>query len=320
MALPGLILAVSCLVRARFQVTGVFVVRLAWSRWLTALAVACLAAGACAPPAAVAGPLRVVDDAGDTVSLAGPARRVASLIPAATELLFAIGAGPQVIGRSAWCDYPASVAAVANLGDGINPNVEAIVGARPDLVVLYESPQNTGAAARLRALGIPTVRLRTDRLADVPRHARLLGILTGHTADADTLSRRFQAQLDSLPPTTDPHAPSVFFLVWDQPPTTIGGGSYLSELVSRAGARNTFADLAAPSGTVSIEVVAARDPDLVFWFSETPPAFAERPEWKAVRAIRERRFLEVHGSEFNRPSPRAPQAIRTIAERVRALR
>ncbi|MFL5535708.1 MAG: ABC transporter substrate-binding protein, partial [Gemmatimonadales bacterium] len=87
-----------------------------------------------APPK---GELRAVDDARDTVRLQAPARRVVSLIPAATELLFAIGAGSSMVGRTQYCDYPPAAQAVANLGDGIKPSIEAVLAQRPDLVVLY---------------------------------------------------------------------------------------------------------------------------------------------------------------------------------------
>ena len=94
---------------------------------------------ACASPQPSAGRIHVVDDAGDTVRLAEPARRVVSLIPATTELLFAIGAGPLIVGRTTWCDYPPAAAQVPNLGDGIRPNLEAIVAQHPDLAVPYRS-------------------------------------------------------------------------------------------------------------------------------------------------------------------------------------
>ena len=112
-----------------------------------------LAALACGRAAPSPTATTVVDDAGDSVAVHTPAHRVVSLIPATTELLFAIGAGRDVVGRSTWCDYPAEAARVTNLGDGINPNVEAILAARPDLVVLYNSAQNAavaGPAARAR--------------------------------------------------------------------------------------------------------------------------------------------------------------------------
>jgi iron complex transport system substrate-binding protein len=97
---------------------------------------------------------------------------------------------------------------------------------------------------------------------------------------------------------------------------TIGRGSFLSELVERAGGENLFADVAGTDGVVSIEAVAARDPDLILTTADGPATFATRPEWQAVPAVREHRFLRVSGSEFNRPSPRSPQAIRELAAQL----
>ena len=266
-----------------------------------------------------AGPFAVVDDAGDTVRLAGAAHRVVSLIPATTELLFAIGAGPAVVGRTTWCDYPAAAAAVPDLGDGIAPNVEAVLAARPDLVLLYNSAQNGAAAARLRSFGIPALRLNTDALGSVVRIGLMLGRLTGHGRGADSMAAVFDTALANLPTPAPSRRPTVLLLVWEQPPMTIGRGSYLNELVERAGGSNLFADVTSSAGPVSLEAVAARDPDVILTTTAGPSAFADRPEWQVVRAVRERHFLRVDGSEFNRPSPRAPAAIRELARRLREV-
>ena len=278
----------------------------------------CALAGGCRPSAVPAhATRRVVDDAGDSVTVPVTARRIVSLIPATTELLFAVGAGASVVGRTAWCDYPAAASAVPNLGDGIAPNVEAVLATQPDLVLLYNSAQNAATASRLRALGIAALRLNTDALTDVDRVGRLLGALSGHAPQADSMASVFDTALAAATGPPPARAPKVLLLVWEQPPMTIGGGSFLNELVERAGGRNLFADVRSTAGTVSIEAVAARDPDLILTTSAGPVAFAERPEWRTVRAVRERRFLPVTGSEFNRPSPRAPAAIRELARRLR---
>jgi len=269
-----------------------------------------------------------VDDAGDTVLLAAPARRVVSLIPASTELLFAIGAGDLVQGRTRWCDYPAAAAAVPDLGDGIQPSLEAILARQPDLVVLYRSPQNAAVREALGRLGVPAVQLSIDRLADFERASHLLGTLTGHEAGADSMLAVFHAQLDSatVPPATAgesfraARAPSVLILVWDQPPMTVGAGSFLSEIVTRAGGRNLFADISASSATVSVESVVARNPDLILVSSEDTPTFARRAEWQTVPAVRERRFVRVIGSAFSRPSPRAPEAILELRRELATVR
>jgi iron complex transport system substrate-binding protein len=274
-------------------------------------------AGGCRTVPASSGGIRLVDDAGDTLRLAAPARRVVSLIPAATELLFAIGADSLVVGRTRYCDYPAAVKGVPDLGDGIKPSIEAVLARHPDLVILYNSGQNAAVAGRLRQLGIPALRINTDALRDVPRAAAMLGQLTGHERGADSVAAVFDTALANTSRQPAGARPRVLILVWEQPPMTVGRGSFLSELVERAGGENLFADVTASSGVVSIEAVAARNPDLIFTTTDEPPAFAGRPEWQVVPAVRNHRFLQVSGSEFSRPSPRAPEAIRRLSAHLR---
>jgi len=256
----------------------------------------------------------LTDDAGTRVSLATTPRRIVSLIPATTELLFALGAGDRLVGRTNWCDYPAAAAQVPDLGNGIGPNVEAVVAARPDLVLLYKSAANRDAAHRMRSLGIATLELATDRMEDFDRIALLLGRALDIAATAESLVARTTRDLEAASrPAAQTQRPSIFILAWDRPTMTLGRGSFLSEIVERAGARNVFDDLPSSSAPISIEAVVARDPDFILVSSEGEPEVAGRPEWRAVRAVRERRFLRVHGSEFNRPSPRMPDAVRELA-------
>lgn len=261
----------------------------------------------------------LVDDAGVGFALPAVPARVVSLIPATTELVFALGAGDRLVGRTTWCDYPAEAAAVPDLGNGIDPNIEAVVAARPDLVLLYKSGANRAAAERFRSLGIPTLELATDRMEDFDRIARLLGSALGRREAAESLVARTRRDLEAASPAVVPASrPSVFILVWDRPPMTLGKGSFLSEILGHAGARNIFEDVASSSAPVSIEAVVARDPDYILTASEGDPKIASRPEWQSVRAVRERRFLRVHGSEFNRPSPRIGNAVRQLAASLRA--
>src|SRR6266550_4396481 len=257
----------------------------------------------------VRGGIAVTDDAGRRVTLAAPARRIVSLLPSFTEILFAIGAGDRLVGRTTWCDYPPEALAA--------PSVEAVAARRPDLVVLYRAGPNVTAAAQLERLGIRTVLLDLNLLEQLGPAARRLGVLTGHSRAADSLVH----VLDNL--ASQPAAPStrsLAFIVWDNPPIVIGAGSYLDRLAALAGARNVFHDVGAPSAQVSIETIAARDPDFVALLSDSavPPAYAARPEWRVVRAVRERRFLFLPGQLFGRPGPRAADAIREFRQGLEA--
>lgn len=261
-----------------------------------------------------AGALSVTDDAGRAVSLARPARRIVSLAPSSTELLFAVGAGPQVVGRTTWCRYPAAALQVPVVGDGLDPNIEAVAATHPDLVVLYRSPSNGAAITQFDQLGIKSVVLRQDRLGDVARDARLLGALTDHRASGDSIARL----LDSLSALAPPGVRArVAIVVWDNPPIVIGGGSFLDELGRLAGAENVFHDLPQASATVSLESIASRNPDYLLVVDDSSasntPSFARRPEWRAVPAVRAGRILHLPGTLFGRPSPRAAEAVSAYA-------
>ncbi|MEO8635201.1 MAG: helical backbone metal receptor [Gemmatimonadales bacterium] len=269
---------------------------------------------ACRPASPADGRTILVDDAGDSVHLGASSERVVSLSPATTELLFAIGAGDRLVGRTRWCDYPLEALAVVDVGDAIPPNIEAVLARHPDLVLLYRSPQNAAAAARFRSAGIAAIQLTNDRLSDVPRLARLLGPLVGRAASAESLATAFERDLAAatVSDTLAPGRHSLLILAWDQPPIAIGGGSFQSELVTRAGGRNVFADLPVPSGTVSIEAITSRNPDFLLMNDSVLPGIDRRPEWQVVPAVRAHRYLFLRNSAFGRPGPRAPQLVREL--------
>src|SRR5438046_6313726 len=217
-----------------------------------------LAVGACArgEHVPVRGGLAVTGDAGRRVTLAVSARRVVSLLPTFTEILFEIGAGDRVVGRTAWCDYPPEALTVPSVGDGMPPSVEAVAARHPDLVVLYRSGPNVTAAEQLERLGIRTVLFDLNLLEQLGPAARRLGALTGHSRAADSLARVVDS-LASLPPV--PSTQSLAFPVWHTPPIVTGPGSYLDRLAALAGARNVVHDRASPSAPVSAARIASRD-------------------------------------------------------------
>ena len=280
-----------------------------------------LAACAAAPRG---GGLTRIDDWGRAVSLRAPARRIVSLAPATTELLFALGLGGRVVGRTRWCDYPSAARAVPDVGEGIGPNVEAVAALRPDLVLLYASSANRAAAGRFAALGIATAAVQLDRAADVRRAAVLIGGLAGAARAADSLvaafdSARAAAERDAP---RLAHRPRLYVDVWTDPPMTVGRGSYLSEVIRAAGGENVFGDVRASSATVSLETIVSRDPDAILVLATDTsrvPDLASRPGWSAVRAVRERRVLVLDGTLYGRPSLRMPAAARDLAGRLARL-
>jgi iron complex transport system substrate-binding protein len=214
-----------------------------------------------------------LDDYGDTIRLSAPAKRIVSLSPVTTEILFAIGAGDRVVGRTHWDLYPAAARSVADLGNGMQPNVEAILGVRPDLVVLYAGSMNRAAADQLRRVGISTISSRTDTIGDFARVAMILARAVGDTAAGRILVDSVTRSIDAVRARPRAAKPvTVFWHIWDNPLLTIGRGGYMSELTAIAGATNIFADLPAASPQVTMEEIVRRNPDVII----AGPVNAER--------------------------------------------
>jgi iron complex transport system substrate-binding protein len=261
---------------------------------------------------AAGGAILVIDDAGDTLRLPAPARRIVSLIPTTTEILLSAGLGDRVVGRTAWCDWPPNAAAIPSVGGGLPPNGEAVAARRPDLVLLYRASVNDEAAAQLETLGIPVLELRTDRVADVARAARLLGPLTGAPAALDETARAFERAIEAASTPPGGAGPEVLLLAWPDPVIALGTGAFMSELLYLAGGRNTFSDVPTPSAPVSLETIVARNPELVFLADSAGAAMLARPEWRSVAAVRAGRVSTPLPPALTRAGLRAPLAVRQL--------
>ena len=261
-------------------------------------------------------PVLDVDDFGDTIALGTrtmPAR-IASLNPATTELLFALGAGPRLVARTTWDVWPDAARAVADVGPGLRPNVEAVLARHPDLVILYASAENRVAAEQLRAAGIAVIALRTDKLADFVRASREIGRAVGESASAVTVIDTMQRTLAHVrAATAHLDHPTVFWHVWDSPVYTIGAGSFLDELLTIAGGTNIYADRKEPSPQVSLEDVIARDPRIILAGASGKSSLTVSPLWQGVRAVREHRVFVIDTNLVGRPSVRAGEAAASIA-------
>lgn len=288
------------------------VLRAAAGAGAAGIAVALLGACAGDPRASAAGSA-VVDDFGDTLRLAGPAQRVVSLNPVTTELVFALEAGDKLVGRTSWDLFPDAARAVPDLGAGMGPNVEAIIGQRPDLVLLYASEMNRTAVQQLRAAGIATLTHRTDKIADLARVTPVIAAALGREAVGrvvvDSVAASVQAVRD-LPRPSEPVR--AFWHIWDAPLMTIGGGSYMSELLDAAGAANAFGDATQPSPQVSFEEVARRNPDVILAGPNNARKIRENPLWQVVPAVRAGRIIVIDTNIVGRPGVRMGEAARFL--------
>lgn len=285
-----------------------------WQSLVPALAPAlALALAACERQSARKLPGR--DDFGDTVRIgAAVPNRIVSLNPATTEILFTLGAGGRLVGRTKYDLWPDSARFIRALGDGIRPNVEAVLGTHPDLVILYASEDNRAAAARMRSAGVNTLALKVDHISDFRRSVELLGAMLRDSARARVVIDSVGATLDRVRSATAALArPTVFWHIWDAPIITIGAGSFMNELVEIAGARNVYADIPGPSATISLEDVARRNPDFILAGPIGAAQIESDPRWRIVRAVRDRNVLVVDTLLVARPSLRLGEAAISLA-------
>ena len=257
----------------------------------------------------------VTDDYGHVVRLGAPPQRIVSLNPATTELLFAVGAGGRVVGRTQYDLWPDSARLVPSVGAGMRPNLEAVLARKADLVVMYASGSDRGAAERLTAAGVATAAFRMDKIADFARVTLLLGRLIGDTVRAHnvvdsvtkTLARVRHATASLTPPT-------VFLHVWEKPLMTIGGGSFLSELVTIAGGRNIYASEPAPSPVVTLEDVLARNPEIVLVGPIERDRMLASERWQTLPAVKNGRVLAYDTNLVARPSVKLGEAAVSLAK------
>ena len=209
--------------------------------------------------------IRVTDASGAEVALAGPARRIVSLVPSATQTLRSIGADGALVGRTDF-DRDAWSRALPSVGGGIEPNLESIVALQPDLVIRFGGSQDPRTPRRLDELGIEHLAVRPDHLEDIYRTAAILGVVTGHEEAADSLVESIRRGLLELSAkaATLPRV-RVAYVLGGTPPFVSGPGTYIDEIVSLVGGDNVFRDLTVLYSSVSPEQLLTRDIEVVLY-------------------------------------------------------
>ena len=256
------------------------------------------------------------DDFGTTVSQDSAAgARVISLVPAATEVIFAIGRGNHLVGRTTWDLYPDSARAVPNVGDGIRPNIEVVLAAKPTLVILYATAENRTAAAAFAKAGISVFAIRVDRIADFARLTTQLGALLGARQRARQVIDSVQNTLAKVRSVVAGAVrPTVVWPLWDAPVLVVGQGSFLAELLDIAGGQNTFADLAKPSPEVTVEEIAHRNPSIILASPLSVKRLASSAKWRAINAVRAQQFLTIDTTVVGRPTVTLGMAAVSLAK------
>ena len=261
--------------------------------------------------------LQLSDDQGHTLTLAHSPQRIVSLLPSLTETVCALGQCQRLVGVDRYSNYPAQVRRLPQVGGGLDPNIEAIVALRPDVVLAAASSRS---AARLAALGIPVFALEPKTHADVQRVIAKLGELL-QVPDAGKVWREIDAGVSaaaqSLPPAV--RGTRVYFEV-NRGPYGAGEASFIGQTLVRLGVGNILPASLGPFPKINPELVVRENPDLIMVGEANLEGLAQRPGWSRIRAIREQRVCVFNTEQANvlvRPGPRMAEAARIMAQCLR---
>jgi iron complex transport system substrate-binding protein len=289
-------------------------------------------AGALAASIFIASPahaaLSVTDDSGATVTLPAPAKRVVSLAPHVTELLFAAGGGARVVGAVSYSDYPKEAQSIPRVGDNKALDLERIVALHPDLIVVWRHGNAERQMDRLRALGVPIFHSEPKHLADIAADLDKLGALLGTSNEAHAAATKFSADIAALRAryARRPRV-GVFYQVWDDPLMTLNGDNVFSEVIDLCGGVNVFAAEKPRVPTISTEAVLAANPEAIV--TATPGATApDRPlpalerwkRWPSLAAVARGNLFGIDGDWINRPTPRLALGAARLCDDLDAAR
>ncbi len=268
------------------------------------------------PDSGDAFPVSLRDDRGVTIRLDAPPGRVVSLAPSLTEIVFRLGRGETLVGVTRFCDFPEQARALPRVGGIVDPDVERIVAARPDLVLCTTDGNPKGRVRALEEMGIPCFAAGPQDLEGifrlVERVGRLLGVPGRGRREAERL--RIRATRAAGPPEEGP-SPRVLFVVSTRPVIAAGRETFLDELIRRAGGTNGASGYDGRYPRLSVEDLLAIRPDLVLLAAMAgaesfPPSVLR---WKEIPAFRDHAVIPLPGDLVTRPGPRMVDALETVS-------
>ena len=273
---------------------------------------------------AAAAEVRLTDDAGRSVSVAHPARRIISLAPHMTELLFAAGAGGQVVGTVEYSNYPPAAQRVARIGDSAQLDLERIVALKPDLVVVWQNGNAQRQLEKLLQLGIPVFYNEPRRLPDIARALEQLGRLAGTEAVAQPAARAFAARVAELRRRyADRDTVTLFYQIWDQPLLTVNGRHLISDVIRLCGGQNVFAGLRSLTPEISTEAVLAADPEAIGAVTAEAGQAGNLDAWKRwprLTAVARGNLFVIDSDIISRNTPRILDGAEQLCEHLAAAR
>ncbi|WP_447962335.1 ABC transporter substrate-binding protein [Nitrospira sp. Ecomares 2.1] len=264
-------------------------------------------------------PRTFVDDLGRKLYLANPPKRIVSLAPSVTEILFAIGLNEEIVGVTEFCDFPPEALAKPKVGYA-TPNLETILGLQPQLVLAPRSFLRADLITKLEQLKIPIFILEAHTVEDILAHIQLLGRMVGHSEEANAQAALMRKQLASLSSRlVDLPRPTLLYILNSSPLITVGPGSFIHRLIELAGGRNAAEHAVAPYPRLTMEEVLRQNPDILLFPVGRQEGISqvEQDSWKrwtTLAAVQHGKLFQVDSDLLNRPGPRILEGLKYLVK------
>jgi iron complex transport system substrate-binding protein len=258
----------------------------------------------------------VFDDLGRLVAINGTPQRIISLAPSNTEILFALGLGDKVVGVTDYCDYPPEALNKTKVGGYANPDIEKIVALNPDLILAgYGNPIEV--VYTLAGLGLTVFGIKTTDLDDLLNDIRRVGEITDKEVEAQALTSAMESRIQAVTNQTEEleQRPRVFYIVWHDPLWTAGSGTFINELIEKAGGVNIFGNVTGYP-MVSIEDVLARDPEIIIASEWSYDWAMNATELASTNASQTGRIYTLDDDLVQRPGPRLVKGLEWFAHYI----
>jgi iron complex transport system substrate-binding protein len=263
----------------------------------------------------------IVDQNGQTLAMAAPPARIVSLVPSATEILFAVGGQDRLVGVTDFCDFPPEARRKPSVGGMISPSLEALVALKPDVVIATSAGNRQETLAQLRRLRIPVFAVGAESLAETMQAVERLAELTGRreaaAAVVSELQRRIRAVAERVAPL---RRPRVLYVLWPEPLIVPGRGALISDLIAAAGGDSVTASRAEAYPRYSLEAAVGQTPEVILLAShssrQTPMAREKWERFGSLPAIKAGRVHWVNGDLVHRYGPRVVEGVELLARLI----
>ncbi len=255
-----------------------------------------------------AAPVLVLGDDDFGIRLQRPARRIVSLAPHLTELVYAAGAGEKLVAVSAYSDYPEAAKQLPHVGDASNIDLERLIVLKPDLVLAWKSNISPFTVERLRRMGIAVWVSETHKLADIPARLREVGKLAGTDDDAERAAKKFGQDLAELQRTANGKTPVTTFIeIWHDPLLSVNGMHIMSEIVTLCGGKNILHDAKILTPSIGLETLLQANPQAIIGGGSASSEADFRRIWvgqQSIAAVRLGHIFHLNPDWIQRATPR----------------